>query len=225
MKNPIKLVCAAIAATFALASAQATTYTLQNYGTQESPVEWSTATNWDPEGVPGAGDSITWENSGDWNPYPFLAINTNITIAEFSAKYKLVGFLRSSSTSQELPKVTLTITDALGTSDYQHYYVFDGVKLVVASSATLTGSTWGNPITANLRSGSEMDVYGAITSRHITWNVSDGAILEFAPSSYQNFTSSSVTSDAGDVFNVTGGNVYFPNGMSVTGAILPMPMQ
>ena len=63
MKNPIKLVCAAIAATFALASAQAEVYIFDNahQGDQSTTrLPWGENSTWTPEGVPGAEDSVNW---------------------------------------------------------------------------------------------------------------------------------------------------------------------
>lgn len=64
MKNPIKLVCAAMAATFALASAQATTYYWKGGAESSSFSDFATASNWSTVGLEGE-DATSYPSSAD----------------------------------------------------------------------------------------------------------------------------------------------------------------
>ena len=92
------------------------------------------------------------------------------------------------------------------------------MKLIVDTGAALVGAHWdGTASTFTINSGAEVDVYGDVESRLTTWTVPTGAVLRFAPSVYNNFAFSGTSSSgAGDVYNLSGGDVYFPNGLAVT---------
>jgi len=219
MKKLIKFICAAIAATFALASAQATTYRLREGSNAESPYSFSDSNNWTVDDRPAStypqsGDTI-WLGIYSSSHQGYISLAGNYTVSDFTYQYNRLYLYRDSSASDQ---VSLTFTGTVGGSAYQHYYIYDGAKFIAGAQSSLKGALWDdNPSVFGIYNGGEVDVFGTIQSRHTTYNIEAGATLVFSPSTYQNFTSSSVNGNAGDVFNVTGGNVNFSNGLTVTG--------
>ena len=187
-----------------------------NVGSSSSPVSWSDTTNWTPAAVPGSTDEINWApNKSGSNRYAYLSLDDDYDVGSLSANFRHLDLYNGAANSQT---VILTFYGQLGDGQHQWHTVNNGVKLVIDSSAALHGAWWdGTASSFTLGSGAEVDVYGNVTSRHIEWSVPSGAILRLDPASYQNFTSGEVTASAGDTFNFTGGNVYFPNGLSVSG--------
>ena len=196
-------------------------------GASSAVNDFSDPSNWlvndsEVSDYPGAGDTI---EMGDYNVKNTsrserthigkIAVNNAYTVSDFTKQYNMLHLYASAASQTEC---SLTFTGAIGGSSYQYYYIYSGAKYIASVGSTLTGALWDNgPSLFTIYNGGEVNVFGSIESRHITWNVETGATLVFAPSSYQNFTSSGVTVNAGDVFNVTGGDVYFSDGLTVAG--------
>ena len=195
------------------------TYTLVNTsGTESSPAEFSDLNNWTVGGVtattlPGAGDTITWEG-GDWI-YPYIALDGDYSVGSLTKSFRRPHWVKSANAAADV--VTLTFVTQLGAGAYQNYFVHQGVKMVIAAGATLRGAT-SDAVQSEvtIQDGGEIDVLGAVNSRHIKWTVKNGGILYFAPTSY---TQTSDTSSINDQFNIenSASSVVFPNGLTVTG--------
>ena len=186
-------------------------------GNESNRYSWSDSTNWTPNGVPGQDDAIIWATGSlGSNRKAYIDLDGEYSVGSLTNNFRNAYLYKGDGVVSD--SVSLTFCHQLGCGQHQWHTLNAGVKLVIAPSAALLGASWdGTASTFDLKNGSEVDVYGRVESRHITWTIPAGTILRFAPSSYANFTSSEVTANAGDVFNATGGNIYFPNGLSVTG--------
>lgn len=219
---------AALAIASAALSATATTYRLKPdlAGDTAAINDFSSPSCWQIDGV----DAVTYPQPGDtieMGDYKIknsrnerthvgkIAVDNDYSISNFTYSYNKLHLYAS---EKEHASASLTITGALGGGSYQDYYIYDGVSFIAAAGSNISGALWDDrPTYCTLDSGSDAHFYGSIQSRHTVWTINSGATLTFAPSAYSNFTSDQVTQNAGDIFNVSGGNVYFPNGLSVTG--------
>lgn len=208
-----------LAALLFAASAQAETYTLDNdqepknnVGSDDSPLQWGIDANWNPAGVPGSEDTIQWAPTATWDArHAYLSLDKDYSVGKIAGYHRYLHLYKASNAEAEI--VTLTACTQLGEGQPQYYVLNAGTKFVVSESVMLNGSQWDDVGSHfSLSGNSEVDVFGSIESRHIVWNVPAGATLRFAPKVYSN-TSSSI----GDIFNLTGGDVYFPNGIVATG--------
>ena len=167
MKNPINLVCAALAATFALASAQAEVYIFDNahQGDQSTTrLPWGESSTWTPEGVPDNGDynfnldagSYTlmgWPTPGDWD-------NHYLTLANG----------------------TLTFTGEVSTHSGQ-INVDSGATLNLPAGSSFTPGLYsGAGMTVNVKDGGSMYVGGSVRLYSGHFAVANGGSLTFAPS-------------------------------------------
>ena len=186
-------------------------------GSESNRYAWGDGDNWTPSGVPTQDDAIIWasENLGS-NRKAYIDLDGDYSAGWLTNNFRNAYFYKSGSAASDV--VSLTFYHQLGCGQHQWHTVNSGVKLILASGAELQGALWdGSESTFTLASGAEMVVQGRVQSRHITWTVPTGAVLRFAPSAYENFTSDSVSSAAGDVFDISGGTAYFSNGLAVTG--------
>lgn len=186
-------------------------------GSESNRYAWGDGDNWTPSGVPTQDDAIIWasENLGS-NRKAYIDLDGDYSAGWLTNNFRNAYFYKSGSAVSDV--VSLTFYHQLGCGQHQWHTVNSGVKLILASGAELQGALWdGSESTFTLGSGAEMVVQGRVQSRHITWTVPTGAVLRFAPSAYENFTSDSVSSAAGDVFDIRGGTAYFSNGLAVTG--------
>ena len=199
--------------------ARGETYTLVNTsGTSSDPAEFSDLNNWTVGGetatvLPGAGDTITWEG-GDWI-YPYIALDGDYSVGSLTKSFRRPHWVKSANAWQDV--VTLTFVTKLGGGAYQNYFVHQGVKVVVAEGATLHGATSdATQSEATVQDGGEIDVLGAVNSRHIRWFVKNGGTLYFAPTSY---TQTSHSDSINDRFTIDGAtsSIVFPNGLIITG--------
>ena len=193
------------------------TFTLVNLGASSAPVEFSDPANWTVDGAaaticPQAIDTILFGTS-DQQYWAHLALDGDYAVSNLTQKFNIPCLYRSANASADI--VSLTFTGTVGGSGYQYYYANSGTKLVFAGSSTLRCATgdW-NESRAYASQTGEIDVLGAISSRHMNWYVSDSATLYFAPTSY---TQTSDSSRINDNFSITGGFVIFSNGLSVLG--------
>lgn len=186
-------------------------------GSESNRYAWNDGGNWTPNGVPTQDDAIIWasENLGS-NRKAYIDLDGDCSAGWLTNNFRNAYLYKSGSSESDV--VSLTFYHQLGCGQHQWHTVNSGVKLVLASGAELQGALWdGSASTFTLTSGAEIDVLGQVQSRHITWTVPVGAVLRFTPSTYVNFTSSDVKNSAGDVFDLSGGDVYFSNGLAVTG--------
>lgn len=227
MQRPVshKLLAGVIfAASLALASltAQAETYTLGaidyegNIGSADSPWNWSTASNWNPEGIPGSGDSIQWApNKTSSHRHAYISLNGDYTVGSLSQNYRTLHLYKDPNTVAET--VSLTFATQLGSNDYQQSHELNaGVTLVVSASASLVcspgGHTWSG---MDIKSGAEADIYGSILSRVMKLEVNGGTLV-FAPASYAVHGWGRSDTDH-DEINIASGAASFPNGIAMTG--------
>ena len=214
------LLASAALATMGLAvSASADTYTLINTsGTASAPAEFSDLNNWTVGGVtattlPGTGDTITW-GGGAWI-YPYIALDDDYSVGSLTESFRRPHWVKSASAAADV--VTLTFVTQLGGGAYQNYFVHQGVKMVIAAGATLRGATSDAlQSEVTIQDGGEVDILGAVNSRHIKWMVKNGGTLYFAPTSY---TQTSDSGSINDNFNIdnSASSIVFPNGLTVTG--------
>ena len=199
--------------------AKGDTFTLvKTDGTVAVPAEFSDLNNWTVGGatatvLPGAGDTITWEG-GDWI-YPYIALDGDYTVGSLTKSFRRPHWVKSANAGQDV--VTLTFATQLGGGAYQNYFVHQGVKMVLAIGSTLQGATSDAVASeATAQDGGEIDVLGAVNSRHINWKVKTGGILRFSPTSY---TQTSHTDSINDKFTIDGSasSIVFPSGLTVLG--------
>lgn len=230
MKKPIKLVCAAIAATFALV-ANAEVYRLDpELAGSSGPVnEFSSPSIWrvfdtstesyvNTESIPQAGDAIEMGDYEIKNSKPErtndgkIRIDNDYTVANFTKSYNKLRLYSSENTTH-----SLTITGEIGGGGYQYFYINSGATLVASARSILYGAWWDStPTYVYILNGGEVDVLGAISSCHINWDIPTGATLRLSPTVYTNFLGTT-SAQRGDVFNLSGGTMYVPNGLSVVG--------
>lgn len=211
--------CVAVACALSAGSAKASTYTFTDTtGTASAPAEFSDLSKWEVGGspaaqLPGSGDTISWEG-GDW-VYPYFALDGDYTFGSLTKSFRRPHWVKSANAAQDV--VTLTFVTKLGGGAYQNYFVHQGVKMVVAAGATLHGATSdATQSEATVQDGGEIDVLGAVNSRHIRWFVKNGGTLYFVPTSY---TQTSDTSSINDRFTIDDATstIVFPNGLVITG--------
>ena len=194
MKYPqFRFTTATIAATalaLGAANAWAETYTLGaidyegNIGSADSPWNWSTASNWNPEGVPGSGDSIQWAPpKTDSHRHAYISLDGDYTVGSLEQNYRTLHLYKDPNTVAET--VSLTFATQLGGNGYQNSHELNaGVKLVVLASATYNCSPSDHAYSGmDIKSGAEADIYGAILARVMKLDVNGGTIV-FAPASY-----------------------------------------
>ena len=203
---------------FSVSGAFGATYTLVNLGTASSPVEFSERSNWTVNGesataLPGTDDTIDWDG-GAW-VYPHIALDGDYTVGSLTRSYARPAWYKSGNAAGDV--VTITFATQLGGSAYQEYTVNQGTKMVIAEGATLRGATSDSTTsTATVQNGGEIDVLGAVSSRHIKWVAKTGGTLYFAPTSYRQTSDTTYINDVFDIANAAS-SIVFPNGLTVTG--------
>ena len=213
---------AAAAISCAAIGASAETYTLgaidyeNNIGSADSPWNWSTASNWNPEGVPGSGDSIQWAppKTGS-HRHAYISLNGDYTVGSLEQNYRTLHLYKDPNTVAET--VSLTFATQLGGNGYQNSHELNaGVKLVVPASATYNCSPSDHAYSGmNIKSGAEADIYGSILSRVMKLDVNGGTLV-FAPASYAVHGWGRSETDH-DEINIASGAASFPNGITMTG--------
>lgn len=204
---------------FSVSGAFGATYKLVNLGTAQSPVEFSDPSNWTVDGVsattyPQSGDTILF-GTASTKHHAYLALDKDYTISGITQKFNIPRLYRSSSAAADT--VSLTFTGTVGGEGYQHYYVTNNTKMVFAQTSTLNCATGdANPSEAYVQGGGEIDVLGAVNSRHIKWVVRGGGKLYFAPTSYKLTSDTTSINDVFDIGN-SASSIVFPNGLTVTG--------
>ena len=194
------------------------TYTLVNLGSDSSPVEFSDLANWTVDGepamvLPGTDDTIDW-GGGAW-VYPHIALDGDYTVRSLTRSFARPAWYKSGNAAKDV--VTITFATQLGGGAYQVYTVNQGTKMVIAEGATLQGATSDAvESTATVQNGGEIDVLGAVNSRHIKWVVKSGGTLYFAPTSYSQASHTGSINDVFDIANAAS-SIVFPNGLTVTG--------
>ena len=212
----------AIAAACTALGAGAETYTLgaidyeNNIGSADSPWNWSTASNWNPEGVPGSGDSIQWAppKTGS-HRHAYISLNGDYTVGSLEQNYRTLHLYKDPNTVAET--VSLTFATQLGGTGYQNSHELNaGVKLVVLASATYNCSPSDHAYSGmDIKSGAEADIYGSILSRVMKLDVNGGTLV-FAPASYAVHGWGRSQTDH-DEINIASGSASFPNGITMTG--------
>ena len=212
----------AIAAACTALGAGAETYTLgaidyeNNIGSADSPWNWSTASNWNPEGVPGSGDSIQWAppKTGS-HRHAYISLNGDYTVGSLEQNYRTLHLYKDPNTVAET--VSLTFATQLGGTGYQNSHELNaGVKLVVLASATYNCSPSDHAYSGmDIKSGAEADIYGSILSRVMKLDVNGGTLV-FAPASYAVHGWGRSQTDH-DEINIASGAASFPNGIAMTG--------
>ena len=226
MKHPqFRFTTAAIAAmalALTAATAGAETYNLGatdyegNIGSAESPWDWGTASNWNPEGVPGSSDTITWApNKTGSHRHAYLSLDGDYIVGSLEQNYRTLHLYKAPNTVAET--VSLTFATQLGNTGYQQSHELNaGVKLVVLAGATFNCSpsdhTWSG---MDIKSGAEADIYGSILSRVMKLDVNGGTLV-FAPASYAIHGWGRSDTDH-DEINIASGSALFPNGIAMTG--------
>jgi len=213
---------AAAAISCAALCASAETYTLgaidyeNNIGSADSPWNWSTASNWNPEGVPGSGDSIQWAppKTGS-HRHAYISLNGDYTVGSLAQNYRTLHLYKDPNTVAET--VSLTFATQLGNTGYQQSHELNaGVKLVVSAGATYNCSPSDHTHSGmDIKSGAEADIYGSILSRVMKLDVNGGTLV-FAPASYAVHGWGRSETDH-DEINIASGSASFPNGIMMTG--------
>lgn len=213
---------AAAAISCAALCASAETYTLgaidyeNNIGSADSPWNWSTASNWNPEGVPGSGDSIQWAppKTGS-HRHAYISLNGDYTVGSLAQNYRTLHLYKDPNTVAET--VSLTFATQLGNTGYQQSHELNaGVKLVVSAGATYNCSPSDHTHSGmDIKSGAEADIYGSILSRVMKLDVNGGTLV-FAPASYAVHGWGRSETDH-DEINIASGSASFPNGITMTG--------
>ena len=187
----------------------------KHIGSSSNRYSWGDGTNWTPQGVPTEDDTVKWAINSSSHRIAYVTLDNDYSVGWVTNKHRSLNLSKSGASDV----VSLTVKGQLGSPDgYQQHVVNSGVKLIVDAGAALVGAHWDDTAsTFTIGSGAEVDVYGDVESRQTIWTIPTGAVLRFAPSAYANFTSDGFTSNAGDVFNLTGGTAYFDVGLEVTG--------
>ena len=204
------------------ATAGATTYNLGaidyegNIGSAESPWNWGTASNWNPEGVPGSSDTITWAPpKTSSHRHAYISLDGDYTVGSLEQNYRTLHLYKDPNTVAET--VSLTFATQLGGNGYQNSHELSaGVKLVVSASATYNCSPSDHAFSGmDIKSGAEADIYGSILSRVMKLDVNGGTLV-FAPASYAVHGWGRSQTDH-DEINIASGSASFPNGIAMTG--------
>ena len=211
----------------ALLEAQAATYTLNeslghtNHGSLTDRIPFTDVSYWLVDGVapatcPQSGDTITWDGTSTWGGTAYFTLSEDCTVGSLTDNYKCFDIIKANDVAGTM---TLTFDAQLGTGGYQYWWVRDGVKLVVASTATHQFSYWSHGDTQlNIEDGGSAELYGKIQTRVMRINVNDGGTLLFDPSYFR----SNEKSPDGDSFDydainvASGGSATFPNGINMT---------
>lgn len=215
MKNPIKLVCAAIAATFALANAQAEYFYHGSHdATSQSSTRysWSDSSHWTPNEVPGTDDSVDWyPTKTTSHRIGYFSLDDSYSVGYITNKWRSIDLAKDSSVAGT---VTFTIAHVLGNSGYQHHVIGGGVTLVVPAAASLLwGTSDGTYSDLTLENGSSAQILGAVETQMTEYKVQSGSTLLFNPVSYT--LKNQNAGDRLDKFTVQGGSVNFPSGLAV----------
>ena len=185
-----------------------------NVGSSSSPVYWYGSANWTP-GIPGSGDSINWAPSKTGSHrHAYVELDNDCEIAELSANYRTIHIYKAPAAVE----VSFTINTQLGGSGYQQCHeVNDGVKLVLPVGSTMICSAGDHNYSGiAVKSGGEVELCGALQTRVMKLEVEAGGTLEFDPSSYSIHSWGRSDNDH-DEINVSGGMVFFRNGITMTG--------
>ena len=207
--------------------AKGATYTLNenlghsNHGSSSDRIPFTDTSYWLVDNVvpttcPQAGDTITWSGTSTWGGTAYFTLSENCTVGSLNENYKCFDIVKADSVDGT---VTLTFDTQLGTGGYQYWWVRDGVKLVVSSTATHQFSYWSHGDTQlNIEDGGAAELYGKIQTRVMRINVNNGGTLVFDPSYFRsNEKSPDGNSVDYDAINVSsGGTATFPNGINMT---------
>ena len=204
---------------FAVAAtcAQADTYDIVSRGSSSSHVSFSDSANWTVDGAaattyPQSEDAIRF-GTGNTTYKAYIDLDGDYTIQYFTQGFNIPYLYKSESAAADT--VSLTITGKIGGGAYQYYYANANTKLIFPVGSILRGATSdANESRVYVENGGEVDVLGAVSSRHIKWYVAEGGVLRMEPTSYVE------TGDTGainDKFYLNGGTALFPNGFAVTG--------
>lgn len=227
----LRVVGTAVCSAFFVSSASAAVYTLNeslghsNHGSDSDLILFSSPANWLVDGVvpstgPQSGDTITWPGVSTWGGTTYFELDGDYEVASLVDNYKCFHLYKSLSAVSST--VSLTFNTQLGGSGYQYYWLHDGTKLVLPVGSSFLCSLGDHgPTTMHIGTNAEADIYGAVQSRVLYFNVASGGKLVFAPSAYvatsKNNSSDNTLHDH-DEFNIAGGSVYFPNGINMTGS-------
>ena len=219
--------CVAVACALSAGSAKAATYTLNeslghsNHGSSSDRIPFTDTSYWlvddaVPSTCPQAGDTITWSGTSTWGGTAYFTLSEDCTVGSLNENYKCFDIVKADGVDGT---VTLTFDTQLGTGGYQYWWVRDGVKLVVASTATHQFSYWSHGDTQlNIEDGGAAELYGKIQTRVMRINVNNGGTLVFDPSYFRsNEKSPDGNSVDYDAINVSsGGSATFPSGINMT---------
>ena len=204
------LLLAAISFVSCFISAYADDYSLVKAGTTENPVSWSDLSNWSNRtaqamavALPTAADNIKGN--------AYVSLDGVYSIGTFTDYYSYLQVFRA---DDAVGDVSLTLNIQMGSGAYQRIKAYNGVRLVIAESASYWGANNdANPSIFNVVDGGTIDVYGAVNSRHTVWTVENGGTLNYSPKSY---STGSYQENHYDSFDISG-TLNFPNGLNVTG--------
>lgn len=213
--------------------ASAATYVLNerlgllNHGSESNLISFSSPASWMVDGAvpstcPQSGDAITWPGISTWGGTAYLALDVSHEVASMSDAYKCFHLFRATGAASE--SVSLTFSKQLGTGGYQHYWLHSGTRLVLpAGSAFLCSLTDHTPTTLLVGKGAEAEIRGSVQSRALACTVESGGSLVFAPTAYasvnQRDSSDGLHHDH-DEFIISGGRVFFPDGIRLTGTTM-----
>ena len=183
-----------------------------NVGSSSSPIAWGTATNWEPEGVPGSADTVNWAPTKTGSHrHAYVLLDGDYTVGSLATSYRSLHLYKDDSSET----VSLTFSTQFGGDGYQKHEIYDGATLVMAAGSVFRCSRGDHDWTGlTIYSGGEADIYGAIESRVMKLNVSGGRLV-FSPTSYGQASWGRDANDH-DEINVSSGAAVFPNGISMT---------
>lgn len=134
-----------LSALFVFLSCQLTFATSYTWNGSSSSA-WGTATNWTPNGVPGAGDNVTIVSAGASPVYDGVAGVTNFTIS--SGTLDLNGYTIDISGQGYFSGGTVSngVVNAVGATNYFLGTIFNTKVTVVSPAPYLSGSTFNDSL-------------------------------------------------------------------------------
>lgn len=204
------LLLAAISFASCFISAYADDYSLVKAGNEKNPVSWSDLSNWSNRTAQATAAALpTAADNLKGNAY--VSLDGVYSIGTFTDYYSYLHVFRA---DDAVGDVSLTLNIQMGAGAYQRIKAYNGVRLVIAESASYNGANGdAGPTMVNVVDGGTIDVYGAVNSRHTVWTVDNGGSLNYAPKSY---STGSWQENHYDSFNISG-TLNFPNGLNVIG--------
>ena len=204
------LLLAALSFASCFISAYADDYSLVEAGKEKNPVSWSDLSNWSNRtaqamavALPTAADNLRGN--------AYVSLDGAYSIGKFTDYYSYLHVFRADNAVGD---VSLTLNIQMGSGAYQRIKAYNGVRLVIAESASYNGANGdAGPSMVNVVDGGTIDVYGAVNSRHTFWTVENGGTLNYAPKSYSTGTWQENHYDSFDI----SGTLNFPNGLNVIG--------